>query len=167
MSDIPQPAGVDRYSTEIHLTPYNGVLTFLDSRREGEGNANTQQRSAASWEAPRGAGLDDEVPFGFEGTRLRIALACFPSLPSHAAVQIPDGGVFLQEHVHAHPRVRHARAHTEAVERSHTTLDNPGFCILCGALADSIEPDARKYQCEACDAPGVYGAEELLFIMIV
>ena len=28
-------SGADRYSTEIHLTPYNGVLTFLDSRRDG------------------------------------------------------------------------------------------------------------------------------------
>ena len=29
-------SGADRYSTEIHLTPFNGVLTFLDSRRDGE-----------------------------------------------------------------------------------------------------------------------------------
>ena len=25
-----------------------------------------------------------------------------------------------------------------------------------------MEPDARKYQCESCGGPGVYGAEELL-----
>ena len=29
-------SGADRYSNEIHLTPFNGVLTFLDSRRDGE-----------------------------------------------------------------------------------------------------------------------------------
>jgi single-strand DNA-binding protein len=29
--------GRDRYSTEIHLTPYNGTLTFLDPRKSGEG----------------------------------------------------------------------------------------------------------------------------------
>jgi single-strand DNA-binding protein len=29
-------SGADRYSTEIHLTPFNGALTFLDSRRDGE-----------------------------------------------------------------------------------------------------------------------------------
>ena len=29
--------GHDRYSTEIHLTPYNGTLTFLDPRKSGEG----------------------------------------------------------------------------------------------------------------------------------
>ena len=50
----------------------------------------------------------------------------------------------------------------EAVERSQTSLDNPGFCIACGAAAEGVEPDARKYQCEACDEQGVYGAEELL-----
>src|SRR5271166_2804020 len=26
--------GVERYSTEIHLTPYNGTLTFLDARKD-------------------------------------------------------------------------------------------------------------------------------------
>ena len=29
--------GHDRSSTEIHLTPYNGTLTFLDPRKSGEG----------------------------------------------------------------------------------------------------------------------------------
>ena len=29
--------GHDRYSTEIHLTPYNGTLTFLDPKKSGEG----------------------------------------------------------------------------------------------------------------------------------
>ena len=31
--------GRDRYGTEIHLTPYNGTLTFLDVPRAGEGEA--------------------------------------------------------------------------------------------------------------------------------
>lgn len=51
---------------------------------------------------------------------------------------------------------------TEAVERSHTSLDNPGFCVLCGAEVDGVEPDARRYECELCGERGVYGAEELL-----
>jgi hypothetical protein len=55
---------------------------------------------------------------------------------------------------------------TEVVERSDTALDNPGFCILCGAEAEGVEPDARKYECETCGGPGVYGAEELLLVMI-
>ena len=50
----------------------------------------------------------------------------------------------------------------EAVESSNASLDNPGFCIVCGADAEGVEPDARKYECEACGEPGVYGAEELL-----
>jgi len=50
----------------------------------------------------------------------------------------------------------------EAVERSNTSLDNPGFCIVCGANAEGVEPNAREYQCEACGQPGVYDAEELL-----
>lgn len=51
---------------------------------------------------------------------------------------------------------------TAAVERAHGSLDNPGFCVRCGAEADGVEPDARKYECESCGEPGVYGAEELL-----
>jgi hypothetical protein len=50
----------------------------------------------------------------------------------------------------------------EAAERRVTGLDNPGFCLICGAEADSCEPDARNYVCESCGAPHVFGAEELL-----
>jgi hypothetical protein len=49
----------------------------------------------------------------------------------------------------------------EAVERGITTLDNPGFCIACGAEAESCEPDAQKYECEHCGKRAVYGAEFL------
>jgi hypothetical protein len=52
----------------------------------------------------------------------------------------------------------------EACERYSRTTDNPGFCIICGADADGIEPDAEKYDCEACEEPGVYGAEQLLLM---
>lgn len=51
---------------------------------------------------------------------------------------------------------------TDAAERSHTSLDNPGFCVICGAEVDGVEPDARRYVCEICGEPGVYGAEDLL-----
>lgn len=50
----------------------------------------------------------------------------------------------------------------EAAERGMTGLDNPGFCIVCAAEAEGVEPDARKYKCESCGARAVYGAEELL-----
>ena len=60
-----------------------------------------------------------------------------------------------------HPDVTLDRV-TEALERAHSSLDNPGFCIRCGAEAEGVEPDARKYECESCGEPGVYGVEELL-----
>ena len=53
----------------------------------------------------------------------------------------------------------------EAVERSIVNLDNPGFCLICGAEAEGCEPDARKYECEACGEKQVYGAEELLMMV--
>ena len=37
-----------------------------------------------------------------------------------------------------------------------------GFCVECGDRAYGVEPDARRYRCEACGAPAVFGAEELL-----
>lgn len=50
----------------------------------------------------------------------------------------------------------------EAVERKIGSLDDPGFCIACGAEALGVEPDARKHRCESCGEHAVYGAEELL-----
>ncbi len=39
-----------------------------------------------------------------------------------------------------------------------------GFCLACGAEAYGVEPDARRYTCENCGQPKVYGAEELLLM---
>ncbi len=50
----------------------------------------------------------------------------------------------------------------DAVNRRSTMLEDPGFCVRCGAEADGVEPDACAYECEACGEHGVYGAEELL-----
>jgi hypothetical protein len=36
-----------------------------------------------------------------------------------------------------------------------------GFCLACGTEVYGIEPDARRDTCESCDAPKVYGLEEL------
>lgn len=52
----------------------------------------------------------------------------------------------------------------DAVERSHSGLDNPGFCLACGEEQDGCEPDARRYECECCGARKVYGAEEVLIM---
>lgn len=43
--------------------------------------------------------------------------------------------------------------------------DCRGFCLACGAEAHSVEPDARKYLCETCGAPRVFGAEQLLLMV--
>jgi len=48
----------------------------------------------------------------------------------------------------------------EAIEAD----DNLGFCLACGAEAFNVEPDARRYTCESCGKPRVYGAEELLIM---
>ena len=50
----------------------------------------------------------------------------------------------------------------EAVERQQTSLDNPGFCLICGAEQEGVEPDAENYRCESCGASKVWGAEQLL-----
>lgn len=36
-----------------------------------------------------------------------------------------------------------------------------GMCLACGELADGVEPDARRYECECCGAHKVYGFEEI------
>jgi hypothetical protein len=55
---------------------------------------------------------------------------------------------------------------TDAVLAARTSLGNPGFCICCGTEIEGVEPDARKYECEYCGFPGVYGAEELLIHLV-
>jgi hypothetical protein len=43
--------------------------------------------------------------------------------------------------------------------------DCRGFCVECGEEAYNVEPDARKFTCESCGKPAVYGAEELLMYL--
>ena len=39
-----------------------------------------------------------------------------------------------------------------------------GYCTTCGEFTrDCTEPDAREYDCPACEQNTVYGAEEALF----
>jgi hypothetical protein len=54
-------------------------------------------------------------------------------------------------------------------ERCADSINNDmdeGFCLDCGAAAFGVEPDAREYVCEACGAPAVSGAEEILFALV-
>lgn len=64
-----------------------------------------------------------------------------------------------------HPSITSAVV-IEAVERHNTSLDNPGFCIKCGAEREGCEPDMEKRECESCGERAVYGAEELLLHMV-
>ena len=58
-------AGVERYVTEIHLTPFNGTLTFLDSKRDAEDRTARREPAApgAGGEAGGTDDLDDDIPF--------------------------------------------------------------------------------------------------------
>ena len=53
----------------------------------------------------------------------------------------------------------------DACERRMLTLDNPGFCLICGNESEGVEPDARNYECESCGAEQVFGAEELMLMI--
>jgi hypothetical protein len=50
----------------------------------------------------------------------------------------------------------------DACERRIHSLDNPGFCLVCGDEASGCEPDAENYKCESCGAKQVFGCEALL-----
>ena len=43
--------------------------------------------------------------------------------------------------------------------------DNLGYCLACGDEAYGVEPDARRYTCESCEEPAVYGAEEIVMML--
>ena len=71
----------------------------------------------------------------------------------------------MTEQLQIHPSVTAERV-CEAAQDAMTSLENPGFCIKCGEEADGCEPDARRYRCEACGARAVYGAEELVLMLV-
>lgn len=57
--------------------------------------------------------------------------------------------------------------YNKAFERKAMEGDGTGFCLACGEEAYGVEPDARKYTCENCQAPKVYGLEELVLMGLV
>ena len=52
----------------------------------------------------------------------------------------------------------------ESLEEIISGYNTEGFCLACGGTQGGVEPDARKYICESCKAPKVYGAEELVLM---
>ena len=55
--------GVERYATEIHVTPHGGTITFLDSKRDNDERTPSRQPATAGGGGGTGADLDDDVPF--------------------------------------------------------------------------------------------------------
>ena len=58
----------------------------------------------------------------------------------------------------------HASITADRIMEACESDEHMGFCIACGEEAYEVEPDARRYVCESCDAKAVYGAEELLLM---
>jgi predicted RNA-binding Zn-ribbon protein involved in translation (DUF1610 family) len=46
------------------------------------------------------------------------------------------------------------------------SYDDTGICVACGEDAYGVEPDAEKYECEACGEQAVYGGEQLLLLNV-
>ena len=42
-----------------------------------------------------------------------------------------------------------------------------GLCVQCGEWHESLEPDARECECDACGKHSVYGAEEAVIQQLV
>lgn len=45
--------------------------------------------------------------------------------------------------------------------------NSEGFCLACGNIQGGCEPDARRYECDDCGKPKVYGAAELALMGLV
>ena len=52
------------------------------------------------------------------------------------------------------------------IESNIQNRKNIGICIACGEEQDNCEPEARYYRCDNCGARKVFGAEELLLMLV-
>ena len=53
------------------------------------------------------------------------------------------------------------KASIAAIREAEQDGETLGWCLACGESQSGCEPDARKYECESCGKPKVYGGEEL------
>ena len=53
-----------------------------------------------------------------------------------------------------------------AVKSQMFGLENPGFCMACGAEHDHCEPDASGYKCYSCGENKVEGAQNVFMMMV-
>lgn len=51
-----------------------------------------------------------------------------------------------------------------AAEYHYMSENSEGLCVACGNVADCVEPDAVRYECEHCGQMTVYGIPELLMM---
>lgn len=63
-------SGQDRYTTEIVLRPYNGTLTLLGGKRDGDsgggrddGSSDADRSGGGRSEGSNSSAIDDEIPF--------------------------------------------------------------------------------------------------------
>jgi len=56
-------SGVEKYSTEVVLQAYGGVLTMLDSKRDEDAQHHDQRPAPVQRTAAANADIDDEIPF--------------------------------------------------------------------------------------------------------
>ena len=104
-------SGADRYSTEIHLTPFNGVLTFLDSKRDGERPSGGEP--AGAWPRRRSRQRDPVLNYR-----------------SERAASAPDAAVSF--HPTTLDRGLHARA-------AHAATLGRRRCRICASLCAEAE----------------------------
>ena len=54
----------------------------------------------------------------------------------------------------------------EVLSQAQETVENgdyDGYCLACGEISeDTVEPDAERYPCSACEKNMVFGAEQIL-----
>lgn len=62
-----------------------------------------------------------------------------------------------------HPSITEDRVLAACMRRMNT-LDNPGFCISCGAPQEGCDPDTEKARCETCNKMEVYGSDQLVIM---
>ena len=55
---------------------------------------------------------------------------------------------------------------TRVIKAAQNDEEYIGFCIKCGTKHLGVEPDARRYDCKKCKLPKVFGAQEILLMMV-
>jgi Zn finger protein HypA/HybF involved in hydrogenase expression len=75
-------------------------------------------------------------------------------------IAFPEWGFYTKQGIKMSKTKKLLEAAIEIIENE----EYQGICLACGQIADEIEPDARKYECECCGAEEVYGAEEVILM---